>query len=289
VFENFEQCSATGEGEEPPEPEPEPEPKKQPEPEPCCFAAGAPVHTDHGEIPIEKIKIGDEVLSRNSATGKDEYEPVEALTPIHKNMLLDLGIEGEREPLRPSVDHPFWTRRGDAADGQWIEARNLKLGDLLEIPDGNWRRITAITPVANEQTVYNFTVAKDHDYFVGETGFLVHNENCPCANGPLDWSKTRNDGFTTPEHVAQHAFDDLNKPFQGVFADDPISTVEQAWQIAIDNGISPTVGGNGNWNYVIPYPESGLQGGYKGAADILNKVRIVTEPGCNKVVTAFPE
>lgn len=85
----------------------------------------------------------------------------------------------------------------------------------------------------------------------------------------------------------QHGFDNLGKPIQGVFADDPISTVEQAWQNA--NGISPTVGGNGNWNYSIPYPEAGLQGGYNGTADILNKVRIVTEPGCNKVVTAFPE
>ena len=29
--------------------------------------------------------------------------------------------------------------------------------------------------------VYNFTVAKDHDYFVGETGFLVHNAgSCGC-------------------------------------------------------------------------------------------------------------
>ena len=57
----------------------------------------------------------------------------------------------------------------------------MKVGDLLQTVDGNWRRVTAITPLPGQETVYNFTVANDHDYFVGETGFLVHNAgNCGC-------------------------------------------------------------------------------------------------------------
>lgn len=39
-------------------------------------------------------------------------------------------------------------------------------------------------PLLGQETVYNFTVAKDHDYFVGETGFLVHNAPpCGCKWG----------------------------------------------------------------------------------------------------------
>ena len=41
------------------------------------------------------------------------------------------------------------------------------------------------TPLLGQETVYNFTVDKNHDYFVGETGFLVHNAGgCgPCRSG----------------------------------------------------------------------------------------------------------
>lgn len=67
-----------------------------------------------------------------------------------------------------------------------MESGKIVVGDLLETADGNWRQVTSITPVANEETVYyNFTVAKDHDYFVGQTGFLAHNlSGCGC-DGPL--------------------------------------------------------------------------------------------------------
>jgi len=177
---NLEACSATGEAEEPEEPN-----SGGGSDEgitcPLCFAAGTPVHTNHGDVPIEKVQVGDEVVARDSKTGKLEMEPVTALTPLHKGKLLEIRVEGERDTLRPSVGHPFWARRGDDQNGQWMEAEKLRIGDLLETPEGNWRRITSITPIEQEETVYNFTVAKDHDYFVGQTGFLVHNAgSCPC-------------------------------------------------------------------------------------------------------------
>jgi hypothetical protein len=42
---------------------------------------------------------------------------------------------------------------------------------------------------SGQETVYNFTVAKNHDYFVGETGFLVHNAGgcgCKFPDNPQD-------------------------------------------------------------------------------------------------------
>ena len=173
----------SGEGELPIDPVEAPPIEPAPdEPISCsfCFAAGTPVHTDHGDVPVEQIKVGDEVESRNSVTGKLELEPVTALTPLHKDSLLEIRAEGERAPLRPSTRHPFWVRRGDSPDGAWVESGKMRVGDLLETVDGNWRHVTAITPLSDQATVYNFTVDKDHDYFVGETGFLVHNQNCGC-------------------------------------------------------------------------------------------------------------
>jgi RHS repeat-associated protein len=145
---------------------------------PKCFVAGTPIHTQRGDVPVEKIEVGDEVVTRSSKTGKLEMEPVTALVPAHKAPLLEMRIEGERTPLRPSTGHSFWVKRGDAADGSWMEAGNMKVGDLLQTMQDNWRRVVAITPLPGQQTVYNFTVDKDHDYFVGQTGFLVHNEDC---------------------------------------------------------------------------------------------------------------
>jgi RHS repeat-associated protein len=151
----------------------------------CCFAAGMPIHTDHGDVPIEMIKVGDEVVSRNRQTGKLESEPVTALTPKHKDSLLELRIEGEHAPLRPSTSHPFWVKRGDTPPA-WIAAGKMQVGDFVQTIQGNWRRVVAITPLQDQETVYNFTVAEDHDYFVGETGFLVHNAGgCGC-NPPLE-------------------------------------------------------------------------------------------------------
>ncbi|WP_326489761.1 RHS repeat-associated core domain-containing protein [Paraburkholderia sp. ZP32-5] len=114
----------------------------------------------------------------------------------------------------------------------------------------------------------------------------------PPACGCLDWSRTNpRTGETAVDHVMQHGNDNSVKPSHGVFADDPIATTNAAWDKAVQTGIAPTVGGNRNWNYDIPYPEAGLGGGISGNAagnPILNSVRIVTTPGTNQVVTSFP-
>jgi len=149
------------------------------EPEPllsdCCFAAGTPVHTDHGAVPIERIRVGDKVWSLNRTTGKQELKTVTALTAQHRDRLIELRIEGEAEPLRPSLDHPFWVKRASAGHEAWIEAGTMLVGDLVLDRGGNWRKVLAVKPIEGLQTVYNFEVDGDHDYYVGKSGVLVHN------------------------------------------------------------------------------------------------------------------
>jgi hypothetical protein len=91
----------------------------------------------------------------------------------------------------------------------------------------------------------------------------------------------------------RHGSDRPRRTIHGVFADDPIATTDQAWDIAVRDGIQPTIDpGSGNWNYRVPFPNAGLQGGQVGDAagnPVLDKVLISTEPNCNTVTTAFPE
>ena len=187
-----------------------------------CFAAGTTVHTDHGELPIEKIHEGEAVVARDTASGKLEPKPVTALTPQHKDSLLEIRVEGERSPLRPSTHHPFWARRGDQPE-RWINSGQLRVGDRLLTMDGNWRAIVAIALVDHEETVYNFTVAKDHDYFVGQTGFLVHNATCDRCGSPVHHMVPENmSGFDPARNVLSAAGiginDAINKvPLPGCF------------------------------------------------------------------------
>ena len=141
----------------------------------CCFAAGTPVQTDHGAVPIERIRVGDKVWSLNRTTGKQELKTVTALTAQHRDRLIELRIEGEAEPLRPSLDHPFWVRRASAGHEAWIEAGAMLVGDLVLDRGGNWHKVLAVKPLEGLQTVYNFEVDGDHDYYVGKSGVLVHN------------------------------------------------------------------------------------------------------------------
>jgi hypothetical protein len=48
---------------------------------------------------------------------------------------------------------------------------------LLKSKTGEWKPILSIEKVAGTNATYNFEVQQNHDYFVGESGWLVHNQS----------------------------------------------------------------------------------------------------------------
>jgi hypothetical protein len=96
---------------------------------------------------------------------------------------------------------------------------------------GAWRRVVSIAPLPGYETVYNFTVAKDHDYFVGETGFLVHNANCPCS-----WGNPN----TLEDHFLRHGPD-----FGSLSPEDYANQASQFFQDGIANGLPTKIDGGG--------------------------------------------
>src|ERR1019366_3391268 len=129
---------------------------------------------------------------------------------------------------RPSYEHPFWVRRG-YAEAAWVEAGKMRAGDLVQSIQGDWRRVVAITPLQGQQTVYNFTVDLNHDYFVGEAGFLVHNANCGCGpENPLDGLPRVGSALKKDPY---HAFPDIVDNYAGGATGTPLRSGVMLYQL----------------------------------------------------------
>ncbi|MFD3270647.1 polymorphic toxin-type HINT domain-containing protein [Paenibacillus dendritiformis] len=133
-----------------------------------CFSAGTPVQTKAGFKPIEEIRIGDFVLTKDERTGKTGYNTVVELFKRQAYETYRITVKGIT--ITTTEEHPFWV------PGQgWVEARHLKVGDLLQNPEGNLYPIDRIEIKNGITTVYNFRVQGVHTYFVTELEIWTHN------------------------------------------------------------------------------------------------------------------
>ena len=198
-----------------------------------CFPGGTLVRTKHGLVPIEKLRIGEEVLSRNLQTKKLEYRKVIGLAQPHPDKLLELHLAGSAHSLNATSDHQFFAKTASGGAGVWAPATKLRAGDLVLNVKGTWTKVTAISNVDNTQTVYNFEVEDDHDYFVGQTGLLVHNAGT-CAFG-----------------------NDVHQEFQNTLAEQT-GTNPEDWQMATapgQTGVDATYVGDPSTNPGFDYAE----------------------------------
>lgn len=153
-----------------------------------CFTAGTKVLTDEGEKNIEDIEVGDMVLAKdeNNPDGELAYKEVTALYRNQRDDIIKLYV-GE-QIIETTDNHPFWV------EGKgWVFADELQVGDKLQKADGSNLTIDKVEFVKLDKpvTVYNFTVADYHTYYVTDLGIWVHNTNCMFgANGVQTTSKT---------------------------------------------------------------------------------------------------
>lgn len=143
---------------------------EQPIPLPCsCLTAGTPVWTERGLVAIDKVQIGDMVLSKNIETGELAYKPVLKTTvrPAVPLMKLEIGTR----TISLTKGHPFWI-----SGHGWLKARDIKDGMLMHDVTG----ATEVRPAgkAAAAKTYNLIVADFHTYFVGENKVLSH-DNTP--------------------------------------------------------------------------------------------------------------
>ncbi|WP_231505405.1 polymorphic toxin-type HINT domain-containing protein [Paenibacillus massiliensis] len=140
-----------------------------------CFAAGTKVQTDEGEKNIEDIEVGDQVLAKDELNpdGELAYKEVTALYRNQRDDIIKLHV-GE-QVIETTDNHPFWV------EGKgWIFADELQVGDKLQKADGSNLMIDKVEFLKLDKpiTVYNFTVADFHTYYVTDIGIWVHNTDC---------------------------------------------------------------------------------------------------------------
>ncbi|MDR3639472.1 MAG: polymorphic toxin-type HINT domain-containing protein [Isosphaeraceae bacterium] len=133
-----------------------------------CFGRGTLVHSLNGQRPIEKILLGDQVLTLDPQSGALSYQPV--LRAVQNPPSKTFAIQVGGETIVATPIHRFWK----TAVG-WVMARDLKPGDAIRIFGGS-ARVTAIDD-APVQPVFNLDVASGQSFFVGKQGALVHDNS----------------------------------------------------------------------------------------------------------------
>ncbi|MGC5166719.1 polymorphic toxin-type HINT domain-containing protein [Luteimicrobium sp. DT211] len=138
-----------------------------------CFTAGTLVSTPDGDRPIETLRAGDKVYTFDQASGVQLLETVEETFVRTTTRLFHLTIGGAT--VTTTAEHPLMvTGMG------WVQAADLRPGDLLTTPDGTVTLDELRAETVDETaavTVYNIHVRAFHTYYVvaGNAPVLVHN------------------------------------------------------------------------------------------------------------------
>ncbi|GAB2667745.1 polymorphic toxin-type HINT domain-containing protein [Kribbella swartbergensis] len=139
--------------------------------------------------PIEEIKLGDQVVATDPATGKSVSKPVVA-TIIGKGVkdLVELTMAGSREAgvaeihkVTATAGHRFYL----PASRMWVDAEDLRVGARLSTDSSaKVAGLVEIRRYAAPATVYNLTILGIHTYHVGLMSALTHN----CKRAGMDFT-----------------------------------------------------------------------------------------------------
>lgn len=140
----------------------------------ACFKKGVKVLTNNGYIDIDNIKVNDLVMSYNFDTNSNEYSKV-IKTFEHKDINDDLyTIISGSIVIEATSMHPICVSLNNTLE--FINAKDLKIGNRLVDYEGNIHEITSITCESVTDTFYNIEVENNHNYYVTENNILVHNK-----------------------------------------------------------------------------------------------------------------
>ena len=157
-----------------------------------CFPAGVDVLTDRGLMPIESVEPGARVYTCDLANGK--WTMAKILKRRSYNYHGDMiTISIGEDSIQSTGNQPFYVLRGDqlsarpipaevtkeeqavSRDGRWVEARDLKEGDVLKSKSREGLVITEVYSCQERKNVYWLDVERYHNCAVHRLAILAHN------------------------------------------------------------------------------------------------------------------
>jgi intein/homing endonuclease len=127
------------------------------------------VETPDGAVAIEDLHVGDRVFGLSD----DGEAVVNEVVETHRTLAVEyFVINGE---ISVTGTHPF------LVGSDWIEAQDIRVGDILAGPDGAAVPVNSVESVDYGVRVYNISVSGNHTFFAN--GILVHNKGGPNPEG----------------------------------------------------------------------------------------------------------
>ena len=143
-----------------------------------CFLEGTPVLTEEGYKDIDKIEVGDKVLTYNEKEDKNEYKTVSQKF-IRDYINEDLyTITADGFSFKVTEGHGIYIKRhlmGLVYLEGYLPAMDLLAGDQIRYSDGTFHTVENTSNEIVSTTVYNMAVDDNHNYYVTENNILVHN------------------------------------------------------------------------------------------------------------------
>lgn len=174
-----------------------------------CFVGRTKVMTPDGERSLEDLRVGDEILACDPHTGVVAVRKVVALIVHGEKPTLTLDA-GDLHVVGVTDEHPFWVAsRGE--HGAWVEAGNLRAGDLLRVLEpgasaATLRRLETVRVTGRSEKVFDLSVeGPEHTFFAD--GVLVHNKSTACPEDPINWCWPPTDAASADAHDAHDAHD----------------------------------------------------------------------------------
>ncbi len=141
--------------------------------------------------PIEQVKVGDSVLSKNEQTGEVAAKKV-TNTSVRADIWTRKLTFENGATLETTDEHPLYVEGSGFA-----KAKEVGIGSSIVTRAGPGAKVVGVQADVRQATVYNFTVDEFHTYFVGENALWVHNideclETLP-NNQAANWNEATNE------------------------------------------------------------------------------------------------
>ena len=130
-----------------------------------CLVAGTPVMTIRGLRPIEGVRTGDLVLTRDIQSGSLAWKPVIDDTQRAPESIREIRLS--MQTIRCTGGHLFWV-----SGKGWTKASQLQAGDVLHAAEEP--TVVAEVKTLPAEATFNLAVADNANYFVGPEMVLTH-------------------------------------------------------------------------------------------------------------------